>query len=142
MMVKILIGCFMIVATSLVHTLVTYLVFYLIHKQLYGKSLLRKILNVNYIVLITTLAAFLEAAIWSGTYLAIGAFRAFEEAMYFSFVTFTTVGYGDIVLREDFRLLGSLEAANGVIMFGWSTAIVITAIQKVYFQQKDVPAGN
>jgi hypothetical protein len=137
MFVKILIGCSMVVATSLVHTLVTYVVFYIIHKQLYGNSLLRKIMNINYIVLITTLAAFLEAVIWSVTYLSIGAFRAFEEALYFSFVTFTTVGYGDIVLREDFRLLASLEAANGVIMFGWSTAIVITAIQKVYFKTSE-----
>jgi hypothetical protein len=137
MFVKILIGCSMIVATSLVHTLVTYVVFYIIHKQLYGNSLLRKIMHVNYIVLITTVAAFLEALIWSVTYLGIGAFQAFEEALYFSFVTFTTVGYGDIVLREDFRLLASLEAANGVIMFGWSTAIVITAIQKVYFKTSE-----
>jgi hypothetical protein len=137
MFVKILIGCSMIVATSLVHTLVTYMVFYIIHKQLYGKSLLRKIMNINYIVLITTLAAFLEAVIWSVTYLSIGAFRAFEEALYFSFVTFTTVGYGDIVLRDNYRLLTSLEAANGVIMFGWSTAIVITAIQKVYFKTSE-----
>jgi hypothetical protein len=134
MSLNILIGCLMIVATCLVHTLVTYLVFYIIHKQLYGNSLLRKILNVNYIVLITTMAALIEATIWAGTYLAIGAFTGFEKALYFSFVTFTTVGYGDIVLREGFRLLGSVEAANGVIMFGWSTAIVITAIQKVYFQ--------
>jgi len=137
MFVKILIGCSMIVATSLVHTFVTYVVFYIIHKQLYGKSLLRKILNINYIVLITTLAAFLEAVIWSVTYMSIGAFRAFEEALYFSFVTFTTVGYGDIVLRDNYRLLTSLEAANGVIMFGWSTAIVITAIQKVYFKTSE-----
>jgi hypothetical protein len=133
MRINILIGCLMIVATCLVHTLVTYLVFHIIHKQLYENSLLRKILNVNYIVLITTMAALIEATIWSGAYLILGAFHSFEEALYFSFVTFTTLGYGDIVLRQGFRLLGSLEAANGVIMFGWSTAIVITAIQKVYF---------
>jgi len=134
MIVHAIIGILMIVATCLVHTLVTYLVFYILHKQLYGKSILRRIMHVNYIVVIATMAALIEATIWSGAYLAIGAFHSFEEALYFSFVTFTTLGYGDIVLKQGFRLLGSLEAANGVIMFGWSTAIVITAIQKVYFQ--------
>ena len=48
-------------------------------------------------------------------------------------VTFTTLGYGEIVLDEQWPLLASFEAANGIIMFGWTTAIVIAAVQRVYF---------
>jgi Ion channel len=46
--------------------------------------------------------------------------------------TFTTLGYGDITLDKDWRLLSSFEAANGLLMFGWSTALVFTAVQWIY----------
>ena len=48
-------------------------------------------------------------------------------------VTYTTLGYGDVVLIERWRLLSSFEATNGIIMFGWTTAIVIAAVQRIYF---------
>ena len=48
-------------------------------------------------------------------------------------VTYTTLGYGDIVLHERWRVLASFEAANGIIMFGWTTAIVMAVIRQVYF---------
>ena len=44
-------------------------------------------------------------------------------------VTFTTLGYGDVLLNERWRILGSFEAANGIIMFGWTTAIIIISIR-------------
>ena len=55
-----------------------------------------------------------------------------EEATYFSFVTFTTLGYGDVVLSDRWRLLSSLEAANGIIMFGWTTAVVMAVVQRSF----------
>ena len=55
-----------------------------------------------------------------------------EKTLYFSMVTFTTLGYGEIVLGEQWRLLASFEAANGIIIFGWTTAIVVAAVQRVY----------
>jgi hypothetical protein len=54
-------------------------------------------------------------------------------------VTFTTLGYGEIVLDPNLRLLASCEAAIGIIMFGWTTAIVIASVQRFYFNQKTVP---
>ena len=60
------------------------------------------------------------------------AIQGFENAFYFSMVTYTTLGCGDIVLDERWRLLSSFEAANGIIMFGWTTAIVIYVVQRVY----------
>jgi hypothetical protein len=51
-------------------------------------------------------------------------------------VTYTTVGYGDVVLPATWRLLASFQAANGIIMFGWTTAIVMTAIREIYFNHK------
>ena len=72
-----------------------------------------------------------EACCWAAVYLAMGAVQGVETALYFSMVTFTTVGYGDVVLDERWRLLASFEAVNGVIMFGWTTAIVLHALLQV-----------
>jgi hypothetical protein len=74
--------------------------------------------------------------IWGGFYVWFGAIEQFEEAVYFSIVTYTTLGYGDITLNAEWRLLSSLEAASGIIYFGWSTAIVIAAFQNLYFSKK------
>ncbi len=65
-------------------------------------------------------------------YVVLGVLSGMEPALYFSTVTFTTLGYGDVVLDPRWRLLASFEAANGIIMFGWTTAIVIAAVQRVY----------
>ena len=61
-----------------------------------------------------------------------GALPNFEDALYFSIVTFTTVGYGDIVLDRGSRLLATFEAVNGWIIFGWATALVMIVIQRLY----------
>ena len=55
-----------------------------------------------------------------------------ETAMYFSMVTFTTLGYGDVVLVGRWRMLASIQAANGVIIFGWTTALIFVWIQMIY----------
>ena len=54
-------------------------------------------------------------------------------SLYFSTVTFTTVGYGDIVLDREWRQLASFEAVNGWIIFGWATALIMAVIQRLYF---------
>ena len=77
----------------------------------------------------------LEALIWALFYLsnpAITEFPDLETALYFSMVTFTSVGYGDVVIAGDWRMLASVEGANGVIIFGWTTALIFYVIQHVY----------
>jgi len=77
------------------------------------------------LILMMSLAAYIEAAIWACFYWSSGALPAFADAMYFSLVTFTTLGYGDVVLGPEWRILAAFEAANGIIMFGWTTALVV-----------------
>ena len=86
-------------------------------------------------MLIMYLVAIVEILIWSATYLALGFIEGLEKAIYFWAVTFTTLGYGDVVLESSQRILSSFEAINGIIMFGWSTAIVIYSVQRVYHHQ-------
>jgi len=77
--------------------------------------------------------------LWAAAYYALGAIDGIEPALYFSMVTFNTLGYGEIVLGPDWRLLASCQAAIGIIMFGWTTAIVIASVQRFYFHQDAVP---
>jgi hypothetical protein len=88
------------------------------------------------VVILMFLASVLEVLVWALTYLALNAIQGFEKALYFSMVTFTTLGYGEIVFDEQYRLLSSFEAANGIIMFGWTTAIVIAIVQRIYLGDK------
>jgi carbon starvation protein CstA len=64
---------------------------------------------------------------WAGLFLGIGAVADFGDALYFSTVTFSTVGYGDVSVAPAWRLLASLEAINGFILIGWSTAFLVAA---------------
>ncbi|HEY7536275.1 MAG TPA: potassium channel family protein [Thermodesulfobacteriota bacterium] len=63
-------------------------------------------------------------ALWAWVFIVIGELGSFETAFYFSGVSYTTLGYGDIILSKAWRLLGPLEAVNGAIMLGWTTAIL------------------
>ncbi len=81
------------------------------------------------------LAIVIEAWVWALLYLynpLITTLPDLETAFYFSMVTFTTLGYGDVVLTGNWRTLASIQAANGVIVFGWTTALIFVFIQRVY----------
>ena len=56
--------------------------------------------------------------------------KDFQEAIYFSLVTFTTLGYGDVILDERWRILAGAEAVNGILLAGWSTALLFTVVQR------------
>ena len=69
---------------------------------------------------------------WAILYIWIGEFEGISESLYFSMVTFSTLGYGDITLNERWRLLSGFESVSGIILVGVSTALVFAIIQKVY----------
>ena len=75
-----------------------------------------------------------EAVVWALFYVLVGALPDLETAAYFSLTSYTTVGYGDVVLPEAWRLLGPIEAAVGVLMLGWSTGILVVVIGVIYRQ--------
>jgi hypothetical protein len=81
-------------------------------------------------VLFVMLVHSLQVWIWAITFQGVGAFSALEPALYFSLVSFSTVGFGDITLGPDWRLLSALTAANGFISFGWSTAYMVELVRR------------
>lgn len=70
--------------------------------------------------------------LWAIFYLAVNALPNLEEALYFSASAFTTVGFGDLVLDERWRLVSSFQSANGFILFGWSTAFIFKVMSRLY----------
>jgi hypothetical protein len=73
---------------------------------------------------------FAQVGLWAGFLVLLGALKTYDDAFYFSLVTFATLGYGDIVLAPSFRILGAVGAACGSLMFGWSTALIFAAISR------------
>lgn len=98
------------------------------------------VLRIGMVILVMFLATVMEVLLWAVTYLLLADIEGLEDSLYFSMVTFTTLGYGDVVLDENWRLLSSIEAVNGIIMFGWTTAIVLAAVQRIYFGV--IPPGS
>ena len=84
-------------------------------------------------ILFLLIPIILGVTLWGTFYYVSGALPSFDEAFYFSTVTFTTVGYGDIVLDREWRELGAFEAVNGWIIFGWAVALIMAVVQRLYF---------
>jgi hypothetical protein len=70
-------------------------------------------------------------------YRILGETTGFEEALYFSTTTFASLGYGDIVLSPRWRILSAVEGANGVILFAWSTAFLLTVTARLKLLEHD-----
>ena len=89
-------------------------------------------LTLAIVVLGVSIVLSVEIWIWGLFYLFSGALPDLETALYFSASSFTTVGFGDVVLGADWRLLSSIEATNGFLLFGWSTAFIFEVVSRVY----------
>lgn len=83
------------------------------------------------VMLVLLMGNLAQMAIWAALFRYLAEFKDFETALYFSGITFATLGYGDIILSERWRLLSALEAANGILMFGVSTAALTGMIIEI-----------
>ena len=70
-----------------------------------------------------------EVIVWSLAYAIVDAAPAGADVFYFAFVNYTTLGYGDVTPVERWRLLGPMTAMNGVLLFGWSTAVIFEVLR-------------
>ncbi|PHP65081.1 metal transporter [Zhengella mangrovi] len=68
-----------------------------------------------------------EVWLWAAAYIVTGSFDRFSTALYFSTVTFSTLGYGDVLPHPEWRLFTALEGVNGFLLIGWSTAYLVAA---------------
>lgn len=80
-----------------------------------------------------------EVLLWALIYAALDIAPAGTDYVYFAFVNYTTLGYGDIVPNPQWRLLGPITAMNGVLMFGWSTAVIFEVLRKALLKIEPQP---
>jgi hypothetical protein len=73
-----------------------------------------------------------EIFLWAVAYVWNGAMPDLQSALYFSAVTYTTTGYGDLVLPQQWRLYGGVEALTGILMCGWSTGFFFAIVSRLY----------
>jgi uncharacterized protein YhhL (DUF1145 family) len=134
-----LLGAGLVAVTVTIHALgTTILVRYLVSEFMNwaGNRVSRRMLAALTIAaLVLVFLHAVEIMVWAGVYKALlpaGQLNDFEAAVYFSFVTFTTLGYGDITLSEGYRLLSGIQALNGILLVGWSTALMFAVVQKTW----------
>jgi hypothetical protein len=135
---KLCIGGAMIGLTIIIHAIVIDWVLHVIKNYApiiakYFKSLW-KIPTLILAIFMICSAIMVDIWLWTFLFLIVDAdgLDGLENALYFATVSFTTVGYGDIVLSPDWRLLASISAINGMILFGWSTAFIFEVMAKLY----------
>jgi Ion channel len=81
----------------------------------------------------------IEISVWALTYAGMGAMEGLQSALYFSAVTYTTTGYGDLVLPQRWRLVGAVEALTGILMCGWSTGFFFAVVSRMFIVRKADP---
>lgn len=110
--------------------LVVVIRYFLKHQnQINMASLWSSLLVINGVMLLLVIGNLGQIAIWALLFMLLGEFQQFDDAFYHSAVNFGSLGYGDIVMSDQHKLLGALEAINGVLMIGVSTAAMMSAFQ-------------
>lgn len=81
------------------------------------------------VVAVLLIAHVAEVVVWSAAYALVDAAPEGADRLYFAFVNFTTLGYGDVLPAPGWRLLGPITAMSGVLLFGWSTAVMFEVLR-------------
>jgi hypothetical protein len=92
-------------------------------------------------VLVLMVTHALEVIVWSLAYAIVDAAPPGANLVYLAFVNYTTLGYGDVVPVERWHLLGPMTAMNGVLLFGWSTAVIFEVLQRT-LARLEIPTRN
>lgn len=130
---NLLTGCLMIIAgvasQCLIVALLLHVVPVLERKGVLRLTILHAVWLLTSVLLVMFAGNLLQIAAWAAIFVGHGEFDDFAAAFYHSMVNFTTLGYGDQIMSEKYRLLGALEAANGVLMFGLTTGVLLAFMQ-------------
>lgn len=130
MLLNLALGTLMISLTVVIHTFgligVTHLMSWVSdHIRLHGHR--SRILAMNTVVIGVFAVITAEVWLWALLFHLLGVVPDFPTALYFSTTNFSTMGYGDVIAKEEWRLMAAMEGANGFLLIGWSTAYLIAA---------------
>ncbi len=134
LLTPLLIGAAAIVLTIFIHAFAVRAIISLVrHEQKVGRAGSAFFIDVSLVACSASFALgahLIEIALWAGLFELFGEFSAFATAYYHSAANYTTLGYGDVVMSPAWSLLGPLEAADGMLLFGVSTALIFAVIQR------------
>jgi hypothetical protein len=133
MLRQFLVGAAVSVCTIAIHAMVMAAVIRVAHitgKSAMSRQSLRLIAVMIATVSVLMAAHLAEVLVWSFAYTIVGVAPAGTDLVYFAFVNYTTLGYGDVTPLERWHLLGPMTAMNGVLLFGWSTAVIFAVLQR------------
>jgi hypothetical protein len=142
MIAPLLLGSFVIIVNMGIQTVaVVLMVRYLMSKT--GKDAAKsKFATDTKMIIVVLMVLFvghlIQFAVWAGLFVYIGEFESFNTAFYHSTVNFSSLGYGDIVMGEEWRLLGALEACNGVLMFGLSGGTILAVMVDLFRRNESI----
>ena len=145
MLIKLLIGLpTMVVCLLLQALLLLMVIYYYRHRReaIDSPSLWSSLVVVSMVMVLLVIGNLAQIAIWALLFLLVGEFQTFSEAFYHSAVNFVTLGYGDIVMSQAHKVLGPLEAINGVLMIGVSTAALMSAFQDAIRKTRQARQGE
>jgi hypothetical protein len=133
LLVQLSIGAILVVANAVIHVVALYLISVRVRAVIAARPHPLGARTHLLLLVFATLATFashvVQIWIWAIVYVALGEFGSLDDAVYFSIVAFTTLGFGDIIPSPDWRLMASCEAAAGMLMFGLSTAFLFQVIR-------------
>jgi len=141
MLVQLLVGAGASVCCITTHSFMMALVLRVARSQTdfrgYSSVLLSRVMSSTVCVLMA--AHTLEVMIWAVIYRTAGVVPAGSDFLYFAFVNYTTLGYGDIIPAAPWRLLGPVAAMTGILLFGWSTAVIFEILRRTLIRMDEVP---
>jgi hypothetical protein len=135
LLVPVAVGFAAVICTILVHALPLSATIAFVRREkrlgLLGVNFRRDMGVVMRVILYAFVAHLIEIALWAALFVICGEFSDFPTAYYHSAVNYTSLGYGDIIMSPTWRLLGPLETADGMLLFGVSTAMIFAVIQRL-----------
>ena len=136
MLMPMLLGCVTVFISMGIQVLVVVLMIRFVFNIMNSKdrdshSITFDTMVIGVVLLILFVGHMLQIAIWAELFIVLNEFDDFLSAFYHSAVNFASLGYGDIVMSEERRLLGALEAGSGILMFGVSTALFFALISRL-----------
>jgi hypothetical protein len=133
MLRDILVGCVVCVFNTIVHAWLTVGTIRVVRILVERKTIhpWRHLVSIMTATVLMLMAAhMLEVFVWAAVYAVVNAAPEGADLVYFAFVNYATLGYGDIVPVAEWRLLGPMASMNGILLFGWSTAVIFEILRK------------
>jgi Ion channel len=133
MLAQLLVSAAASFVTIAIHSVWTVHLSHSVRRYWFGRKhkyfLLPRILLMIIAVTILATAHVFEVLVWAAVYRAVGATPEGASNLYLAFVSYATLGYGDVVPVPQWQLLGPLTAMNGILLFGWSTAMIFEVVR-------------